>query len=86
MTEIMDEIFRIVPKDKITDAVFEGANIVLYSKDRTFLFNSSDLIRSAVMDVKKRIELRPDPSMLVDEEKAEEIIRGLIPPKITSIY
>lgn len=74
---IFEEIYRTVPKDKICDAVFEGANIVLYSKDKTFIFNSSELIRTAVMDVKKRIELRPDPSMLLDEEKAEDIIREI---------
>jgi uncharacterized protein len=79
MTEIIDEILKSIPKDKITDAVFEGANIVLYSKDRQFLFNSSDLIRSAVMDVKKRIELRPDPSMLLDQEETEAVIRSLVP-------
>lgn len=39
----------------------------------------NDLVRTAVMDVKKRIELRPDPALQVDEEKAEEIIRSLIP-------
>ena len=62
MTEIIDEIFKIVPKEKITDAVFEGANIVLYSKDKHFLFNSGDLIRSAVMDVKKRIQALKSPA------------------------
>lgn len=79
MTEIIDEIFKSVPKDKISDAVFEGANIVLYSKDPDFIFRSNDLIRSTVMDIKKRIELRPDPSILMDAERAEEEIRKLIP-------
>lgn len=79
MTAIIDEIMKSVPKDKISDAVFEGANIVLYSKDKDFIFNSSELIRGVVMDIKKRIELRPDPSMLVEMEKAEEIIRSIVP-------
>jgi uncharacterized protein len=79
MTEIIDEILKSIPKDKISDAVFEGANIVLYSKDPKFIFSSNELVRSVVMDIKKRIELRPDPSILVDQERAEEIIRKLIP-------
>lgn len=79
MTAIIDEILKQLPKEKISAAVFEGANIVLYSKDREFLFNSSELIRSIVMDIKKRIELRPDPSILIDEERAEELIRQIVP-------
>ncbi len=79
MTEIIDEIFKSIPKDKISDAVFEGANIVLYSKDPQFIFKSNDLVRSTVMEIKKRIELRPDPSILMDSERAEEEIRKLIP-------
>lgn len=79
MTDIIDEIFKTVPKDKISDAVFEGANIVLYSKDPAWIFKSNDLIRRTVMDVKKRIEVRPDPSILMDAERAEEQIRALIP-------
>jgi KH/beta-lactamase-domain protein len=79
MNPIFDEIFKTVPKEKVSDAVFEGANIVLYTKDREFLFDGSDLVRRAVMDVKKRIELRADTSCLVDVERAEELIREIIP-------
>ena len=33
MGDILKEIIKVLPEGKISDAAFEGANIVLYSKD-----------------------------------------------------
>lgn len=81
MPNIISEILKAIPNsDKhISDSVFEGANIVLYTKDTEFLMNSNDIIREAVGKVKKRIELRADPSITLDQEKTEKIIREKIP-------
>ncbi len=79
VAEIIKEILKIVPKEKISDAGFEGANIVLYTKDKVFLKNDKGIVRSAVSKMKKRIELRPDPSLCMDLEKAEKMMRKLIP-------
>lgn len=79
VAEIIKEILKIVPKDKITDAVFEAANIVLYTKDTDFLADDGGVIRAAVSKVKKRIELRPDPSMCCDMEAAQTLFKELIP-------
>ncbi|MFH1849519.1 MAG: beta-CASP ribonuclease aCPSF1 [archaeon] len=79
MTEIIDEILKQIPKDRISDAGFEGANIVLYTKSREFFFDNEGLIKSIVNDIKKRIELRPDPSITMDPEEAETRIREIIP-------
>jgi uncharacterized protein len=77
-TEIIKEIMKDIPDGKISDAVFEGANIVLYTKDEKFLKNENGLIKSIVNKIKKRIELRPDPSLCMDPEKAEKKIRKMI--------
>ena len=79
VSEIVKEIYTIVPKDKISDAVFEGANIVLYTKDKDFFTNDEGLVRKAVNHVKKRIELRPDPSLCVSDEQAELVFKKLVP-------
>jgi KH/beta-lactamase-domain protein len=79
MTDILKEIIRDIPEGKISDAVFEGANIVLYTKDKKFFLDNGDLIREIVNKIKKRIELRPDPSITLDREKAEAIIKKIIP-------
>ena len=79
MTEILDEILKNLPDHKISDAVFEGANIVLYTKDKDFFLHNNGMIREIVNKIKKRIELRPDPSITHDRELAEEEIRKIIP-------
>lgn len=79
VAEIIKEIFKVIPKDKITDAVFEAANIVLYSKDKAFLADDKGKIRAGVSKVKKRIELRADPSLCVGMEDAKKMFKEIIP-------
>ncbi|MBN2458317.1 beta-CASP ribonuclease aCPSF1 [Candidatus Woesearchaeota archaeon] len=79
MSKIIKEILKHIPDGKISEACFEGANIVLYTKDRDFLFNNNGLIKEIVDDIKKRVELRPDPSITLDLEKAEKEIKDIIP-------
>lgn len=79
MSEIIKEILKSIPHGKISDAVFEGANIVLYTKDEDFFLDDKGMIKEIVNTIKKRIELRPDPSVTLDMEKSEDIIRKLIP-------
>ncbi len=79
MADIIKEILKIIPENKISDAAFEGANIVLYTKDKAFFKESQDFIRKAVSEFKKRIELRPDPSISIGLEKAEKEIKKILP-------
>ncbi len=79
MAEIIKEILKFLPADKVSDAAFEGANIVLYTKDKEFFLNNEGLIRQVVNEFKKRVELRPDPSIVMSQEKAETEIRKILP-------
>lgn len=77
-SEIIKEILKEIPEGKISDAVFEGANIVLYSKDKKFVLDDKGLVKSIVHKIKKRIELRPDPELCHDPEKAEKEIKKIV--------
>jgi len=66
-------------KGKITEASFEGANIVLYTDHEKFFKEGSGEIREIVNDLKKRIELRADDKILLDQEKTEKEIRKIVP-------
>ena len=79
MPDILKEIMKILPEGKISDAAFEGANIVLYTKDKDYFLDNQGTIRNAVQTFKKRIEVRPDPSICMEMEKAEKLIKELIP-------
>ncbi len=79
MPSIIDEIKKDLPPDKVSDACFEGANITLYTADKDFFLNNGNIVKTLVDKYKKRIELRPDPSITMKPEKAKEIIMNLIP-------
>ncbi|HLC52645.1 MAG TPA: beta-CASP ribonuclease aCPSF1 [Candidatus Nanoarchaeia archaeon] len=78
MADILKEIIKVLPEGKISDAAFEGANIILYTKDKDYFIDNQGTIRKAVQEFKKRIELRPDPSLCLEPEKAEKIIKTMV--------
>ena len=79
MADIIKEILEKLPKKKVSDSMFEGANIVLYTKDSDFFLDNKGVIKEIVDEFKKRVELRPDPSTCMDIEKAEKEIKKIIP-------
>jgi len=68
-------------------ANFEGANIVLYTDNIDFFRNGEGKIKEIVEQIKKRIELRADEEILLDEEKAKKKILETVPKEaeITNI-
>src|SRR3989344_7553656 len=86
MPDILKTIKDLLPR-VINDAVFEGANIVLYTEDKEFFKTGEDKIKEAVDKIKKRIELRADKSILSSESETEKTIRALVPEEaeITNI-
>jgi len=79
MGEILKEVMKYLPQNKISEATFEGSNIVLYTKDKDFFLNNNGIIKRIVDDIKKRVELRPDPSITADMEETKKNIKELIP-------
>jgi len=78
--KIIEEIKSLLPKDSdVTDIEFEGANIVLYTKNKEFFLDNKGVIRGIVGTIKKRVELRADPSLPMTLEKAEKEIRKIVP-------
>ena len=78
--EILKEIYKYIPdQNKISETSFEGANIILYTKDKDFFLNSNGLLKEIVNAIKKRVELRPDPSICMDMEEAKKEIERLMP-------
>jgi len=64
---------------KITEANFEGANIVLYTDNENFFKDDAGKIREIVNQIKKRVELRADAKILPDQEKVREKVMQMIP-------
>lgn len=81
MSSIIDEVMKHLPEDKVSEVCFEGANIVLYTKSRSFFLDNEGIIKSVVNKLKKRVELRADPAITMPEEDAKKAIMEIIPEK-----
>src|SRR2546426_394608 len=80
---------KVVPDHvEITQVDFEGPTIVIYTKNMEVFAESNDLVRQIAQQLRRRIVVRPDPSLLATPEEAEKVIREVIPPEaqITGIY
>jgi len=90
--ELLGEIKRVVVEETpfasaISDISFEGPRVVLYCKNLDLLMQNGEAIKELARKIRKRIVLRPDPSILSKPEEAEKEIRRLVPPEagITNI-
>ncbi len=76
---VVNEIIKKLPTDaSITGSNYEGANIVIYTKSKSFFKHGSDTIRFLVDEFKKRIDLRADSAIRTDEETAKSAIEKII--------
>ena len=80
--DILNEIKAHVMKNSpgnaiITDVQFEGPEVVVYVKNPEIFTN--EIIKSLAKDLRKRISIRPDPSVLVEPEIAKKKILEIVP-------
>ncbi len=79
MATILKELEESLPKDtQVTEIKFEASELVLYTKNRDFFRNCEPLIKEIVGRLKKRIEVRPDPSITTNPEDAVKIIKSIV--------
>lgn len=86
---ILKELESRLPSDaSISEVKFEGSEIVLYTKNPDFFRTSENYVKSIVRELKKRIEVRSDLSIVMDQEKTKEVIASIVPKEadIAEIY
>lgn len=87
--EISQYILEHVPKEaEVTRIEYEGSTLAVYTKKPEILVEQSTTIADIVGVIRKRIVIRSDPSVRLQETEAERIARELIPPEaeVTDIY
>ncbi len=85
---LADEISRIVPPEiEISDAVYEGPELVVYTTTPEKFGDNPGIIREIAVQLEKQITIRPDPDIRASESDAEAIIQQLVPEQagITNI-
>ena len=79
-SDLFEKVKSALPDNaSISDIKYEGSEIVLYTKSRDFFVSEESTIKDLVSSLKKRILLRPDPSITLDMEKAKIIIEKVVP-------
>src|SRR3990170_2507777 len=89
LSDARSVVKKVVPDHvEITNVDFEGPTIVIYTKNMEVFAESNELVRQIAQQLRRRIIVRPDPSLLSSQEDAERTIRETIPAEaqITGIY
>ena len=77
--EISRYILEHVPKRaQVTRIEYEGSMLAVYAKKPEILVEQSSVIADIVNVIRKRIVVRPDPSVRLPEKEAERIVREIV--------
>ncbi|MBT0158699.1 beta-CASP ribonuclease aCPSF1 [Candidatus Bathyarchaeota archaeon A05DMB-2] len=80
--EISHYILEHVPREaEVTRIEYEGPMLSIYTKRPEILVDQSSIVAEIVGVIRKRIVIRPDPSVRLPETEAEKITRELIAPE-----
>jgi KH/beta-lactamase-domain protein len=80
--EISQYILEHVPREaEVTRIEYEGPMLAVYTKRPEILVDQSRVVAEIVGVIRKRIVIRPDPSVRLPETEAEKITRELIAPE-----
>ncbi|MCK4459011.1 MAG: beta-CASP ribonuclease aCPSF1, partial [Methanosarcinales archaeon] len=84
MTDVLSDLRQQIRKKlptgvTISDIDFEGPELVIYTKEPKRLADNGDIVRSIAKDVRKRIVIRPDHSVLSPPEEAFATIEQTVP-------
>jgi KH/beta-lactamase-domain protein len=80
--EISHYILEHVPREaEVTRIEYEGPMLSVYTKKPEILVEQSSIVAEIVSVIRKRIVVRPDPSVRLIETEAEKITRELIAPE-----
>jgi KH/beta-lactamase-domain protein len=86
--EISQHILEHIPQQaEVTRIEFEGPALAVYTKKPEILIEQSYIIADIVNFIRKRIVVRSDPSVRLDEKDAERTINKIVSPEaeITSV-
>ena len=79
LTEARAIFDKLYPEHEITEVDYEGPTIVVYTKNLELFSRREDLAKQIAQEMRRRIAIRPDPSIMLPEEEAEKIIKEIIP-------
>ena len=89
LKEIKSEIeSKLPPNITIASVEFEGPEVVVHTREPGKLADNAEIIRSIAKGMRKRIVVRPDPSVLLDPDETIKRVEEIVPEDagITDYY
>lgn len=77
---IKETVLGNLPKEvQVTSVDIEGPEVAIYTKNPDSFFENEEYVRKLAHDLKKRISVRSDKALLMEEDKAEKKIKEILP-------
>ncbi|MBX8636213.1 MAG: beta-CASP ribonuclease aCPSF1, partial [Thermoplasmata archaeon] len=89
LDDVKETVRKIIPSEvEVTNIDFEASVVVIYIKNFEAYSQNSDIVRQLAQALKRRVDIRPDPSLLANKDDAEKKIREIIPDEaqVTDIF
>jgi len=80
MKEIKETVKNALPPETdVTSVDLEGPEIAIYTKNPKAFFENENLVARVAHDLKKRVNIRTDKSLLDSEASAKDLIQEIVP-------
>ena len=80
LLDLRSKILKYIPNNiNISEIDFEGPQLVIYTENPKQFADDGNIIRNLAKFLRMRIDVRPDPKVLVDPEKSIDIINKVVP-------
>ena len=80
LSELKKRIKEILQDDvSISGVEFEGPELVIYTNDTLKFVDDGAMVRTLAKELKKRISVRPSSKILIEPDKASDVIYDIIP-------
>ncbi|MFH1696395.1 MAG: beta-CASP ribonuclease aCPSF1 [Candidatus Diapherotrites archaeon] len=80
LKEIKDKVMESLPKDvQVTSVDMEGPEIAIYTRNPRAFFENENLVAKIAFDLKKRVNIRTDKSLLTEQDEAKRKIEEIVP-------
>ena len=80
LKKIKDKVYSVLPSNaEVTKITLEGPEVVIYTKNPSIFYNNEQNITKIASELKKRVRLRCDSTLLMPEAEAKKKILEIVP-------
>tara|TARA_Y100000310_G_scaffold193496_1_gene193441 strand:+ start:2311 stop:4218 length:1908 start_codon:yes stop_codon:yes gene_type:complete len=80
LKEVKETVKAIVPREaEITSIDLEGPEVAIYTKKPKVFHENEDYVKNIAFQLKKKVNIRGDKSLLIDQKEAKEAINKIVP-------